>query len=93
MSPVSQGGMGSYMSATLLFDTGDLEVLIRYLEVSPHLLQCLRRNGLDSQFSLALSESEPQLAPCRMPGPLAKEPAHFRAAIAARQGRLVRIKR
>ena len=79
------------MSAALLFDPGNLKVLVRDCEVGSHLLQSLRGDGVNAELSLALSEAEPQLAPRRMPGPLAKQTAHLRAAIAARQGRLVRI--
>lgn len=79
------------MSSALLFDASNLKVLIRDHKVGLHLLQCLGRDGVDSKLALALSEAEPQLAPCRMARSLAKELGHFRAAIAARQGCLVRI--
>lgn len=79
------------MSAKLLFDSSNFKVLIRDLEAGFHLFQSLGRDGINSEFSLALSKAEPQFAPGRVPSPLAKEPAHLRAAIAARQGRLVGI--
>lgn len=79
------------MSSTLLLNTSNLKVLICDLKVGPHLFQCLRRDCVNSKFSLALSEAEPQLAPGRMARSLAKELGHFRAAIAARQGCLVSI--
>lgn len=79
------------MSSTLLLDTSGLKVLICNLKVGPHLFQCLGRNGINSEFFLGLSEAEPQLTPGRMARSLAKELGHFHAAIAARQGCLVRI--
>jgi hypothetical protein len=56
-----------------------------------HLFQCLGRDVVNSEFSLALSEAEPQLTPGRMARSLAKELGHFHAAIAACQGCLVNI--
>lgn len=77
---------------TLLFlDTDSLEVFVRHREVRLHLVQCLIGDGVNSELLLAFSKVEPQLAPCRVPGSLAKEIGHLGAAIAARQGCLVRI--
>ena len=53
----------TYMSAALLLHAGHLEILIGDLEMSPHLLEGLVRDGVDPEFLLALSEAEPQLAP------------------------------
>lgn len=64
----------SYMSVALLFDASNFVVLIRDLETGLHLLQRLGRDGVDSEFPLAFSKAEPQLAPGRMPISLAKEP-------------------
>ena len=79
------------MSPTLLLDTSNLKVVICDLKVSPHLFQCLGRDGVNSEFSLALSEPEPQFTPGRMARSLAKELGHFLATIAACQGCLVSI--
>lgn len=79
------------MSSTLLLDTSNLKILICDLKVGPHLFQCLGRDFVNSEFSLALSEAEPQLTPGRMARSLAKELGHFQAAIAACQGCLVSI--
>lgn len=53
----------AYMSSTLLLNTSNLKVLISEYKVGPHLLQCLRRDGLNSEFFLALSEAKPQVTP------------------------------
>lgn len=81
----------THVSAALLFNTSDLKVLISQLQVSLHLLQSLRCDRVDSQLLLALSKTEPQLAPCRVSAALAEKLGHLGAAVAARQGCLVGI--
>ncbi len=91
LSMLTDPSSNAYMPTLLLFDAGNLEVIIRHREVRLHLLQRLIRDGVDSKLLLALSEVEPQLAPGRVPRSLAKEVGHLRAAIAARQGCVVSI--
>lgn len=79
------------MSATLLLHTSNLEVLIRDHKMSPHLLQSLARNGVDSQFPLTLGEAEPELAPGGVAGPLAEELGHGGAAVAGSERGLVAV--
>ncbi|RYP04378.1 hypothetical protein DL764_004472 [Monosporascus ibericus] len=49
------------------FDTGSLEVFVRYHEVRLHLLQRLISDGIDSKLLFALSKVKPQLTPGRVP--------------------------
>lgn len=81
------------MTSNPLLDTRSFKVIVGHDEVSPHLVQGLRSNGIDTQLVLSLSKTQPELAPGRMPRPLAEELGHLSAAVAACQGCLVDIVR
>lgn len=83
----------TYMTSNPLLDTRSFKVIVGHDEVSPHLVQGLRSNGIDTQLVLSLSKTQPELAPGRMPRPLAEELGHLSAAVAACQGCLVDIVR
>lgn len=81
------------MTSALLLDAGHLEVLVRDGQMGAHLLEGLVGNGVDAQLLLALGQGQPQLAPGRVAGALAKELRHGGAAVPRRQRRLVRVER
>lgn len=79
------------MSTNLLLHTGHLKVLIGNSQVSLHLLQSFGSNGINTQLLLALSQTQPELAPGRVTRALAKESGHLFAAVAGGEGGLVRV--
>lgn len=85
--------LSTYMTSNLLFDTRSFKVIVGHGKVSPHLVQSLRSNGIDTQLGFSLGQTEPKLAPGRVPRPLAEELGHLSAAVAACQGCLVDIVR
>lgn len=81
------------MTSNPLLDTRSFKVLVGHDKVSLHLFQSLRSNGIDAQLVLSLGQTQPELAPGRVPRPLAEELRHLSAAVAAGQGCLVNIVR
>ena len=81
------------MSTNLLLHTGHLKVLISNRQVSLHLLQSLGSNSVNAQLLLALSQTQPELAPSRVTRALAEESGHLFAAVAGGEGGLVRVVR
>jgi hypothetical protein len=79
------------VAADLLLDPGNLKVLVGHFKMLLHLLERLRRDGLDTELPLRLCEQQPEPAPLRVARALPKEACHLRTAVSRRQRRLIRI--
>lgn len=89
----TQATLLTHMTSNPLLDARSFKVIVGHGKVSPHLVQSLRSNGVDTQLVFSLGKAQPELAPGRVPRPLAEELGHLSAAIAACQGCLVAIVR
>lgn len=83
--------MLAYMASNLFLHTGSLEIGISDGKMGSHLIQSLRCDDANAQLELGLSKPQPELAPDGVPGPLAEQGRHFRAAVATGEGGLVGV--
>lgn len=84
---------GTYVTALLLLNAGNLKVVVADGQVSSHLLEGFVGNRVDAELLLALGQTQPELAPGRVTRALAEELRHGGAAVPRRQRRLVAVVR